>query len=44
MRFFAGLSGDETAELLGVSPRQVDREWSYARAFLLKALREPDEA
>jgi RNA polymerase sigma factor (TIGR02999 family) len=34
LRFFAGLSGDETAEALAVSPRQVDRLWAYARAWL----------
>ena len=34
LRFFAGLSGDETAEALGISPRQVDRLWAYARAWL----------
>lgn len=38
LRFFAGLSGDETAEVLGVSPRQVDRLWSYARAWLLREM------
>jgi len=38
LRFFAGLSGDQAAEALGISPRQADREWAYARAFLLKAL------
>jgi len=34
LRFFAGLSGDETAEALGISSRQVDRMWAYARAWL----------
>lgn len=34
LRFFAGLSGDETAEALAISPRQVDRMWAYARAWL----------
>ncbi len=34
LRFFAGLSGDDTAEALGISPRQVDRLWAYARAWL----------
>jgi len=38
LRFFAGLSGDETAEALGVSPRQVDRLWAYARAWLLREM------
>ena len=38
LRFFADLSIDETADALGVSPRSVDREWSYARARLLRLL------
>ncbi len=43
LRFFAGLSGDEAAALLCISPRQADREWAYARAFLLRVLGEPGE-
>lgn len=39
-RFFAGLSVDETAEVLGVSPSTVDREWAFARAWLHRTLRE----
>lgn len=38
MRYYVGLSGDRTAEVLGISPRSVDRRWSYARAWLLKEL------
>jgi RNA polymerase sigma factor (TIGR02999 family) len=38
LRFFAGLSVDETAEALGLSPRTVDREWKYARAWLFRML------
>ncbi len=34
MRFFAGLSVEETAEALQISPRTVKREWQKARAFL----------
>jgi len=34
MRFFAGLSVKETAEVLGCSPRQVERDWTSARAWL----------
>ena len=34
MRFFGGLSVEETAEALGVSPDTVTREWRRARAFL----------
>lgn len=36
LRFYAGLTVDETALALGVSPRQVDRLWSYARAVLFE--------
>jgi len=34
LRFFAGLTLDETAEALGVSPVTVSREWAVARAWL----------
>jgi RNA polymerase sigma-70 factor, ECF subfamily len=34
LRFFGGLSVDETAEILGISPRTVRREWTVARAWL----------
>ena len=34
LRFFAGLSVEQTAEVLGVSPATVKRSWSSARAFL----------
>lgn len=37
-RFFAGLSTDEIAELLGVSDRTVKRRWRSARAFLYQDL------
>jgi RNA polymerase sigma factor (TIGR02999 family) len=33
-RFFAGYSEDETADILGVSPRTVRRDWTRARAWL----------
>lgn len=38
LRFFAGLSGDETAAVLEISPRQVDRPWAFARAWLFREL------
>lgn len=38
LRFFAGLSGDDTAEALGVSSRHVDSLWAYARAWLAREL------
>lgn len=34
MRYFGGLTVEETAEALGVSPRTVNREWTVARAWL----------
>ena len=34
LRFFAGLTGDEAAAALGVSPRTADFLWAYARAWL----------
>lgn len=36
LRFYAGLTGDQAAEALGLSPRQVDRLWVYARAVLFE--------
>ena len=38
LRFFGGLRGDEIAEVLGVSPRTVKREWSVARRWLYREL------
>jgi RNA polymerase sigma-70 factor (ECF subfamily) len=34
MRFFAGLTEEEIAEVLGVSPRTVKRDWKVAKAWL----------
>ena len=39
MRYFAGMSVKETAEVLEVSPATVMREWSTAKAWLLRAMR-----
>ena len=39
LRFFGGLSTEETAEVLKTSPRTVEREWSLAQAWLLRELR-----
>jgi RNA polymerase sigma factor (TIGR02999 family) len=38
LRFFGGLSIDETAEALGVSPRTVHADWAFARAWLYRTL------
>jgi RNA polymerase sigma factor (TIGR02999 family) len=34
LRYFCGLSGDQVAEVLGISPTTADRHWAYARAWL----------
>ena len=38
LRFFGGLSIEETAETLGVSVRTVHNDWVFARAWLYRAL------
>ena len=38
LRFFGGLSVEETAEVLGVSPVTVMRDWRSAKAWLLRAM------
>jgi RNA polymerase sigma factor (TIGR02999 family) len=40
LRFFAGLSVDQIARVLEVSPRTVDFDWKLARAWLARALSE----
>lgn len=40
LRYFAGLTGDEAAEVLGVAPRTADLLWAYARGWLYKKLRD----
>jgi len=39
LRFFGGLSVEETAETLGISPESVMRDWRLARAWLARELR-----
>ena len=41
LRFFAGLSIDETAEALEISPATVEREWALAKAWLYRRLSPP---
>jgi len=38
LRFFGGLSVEEAADILGVSPTTIKREWSTARAWLFRAV------
>jgi RNA polymerase sigma factor (TIGR02999 family) len=39
LRYFAGLTGDQAAEALGISPTTADRHWAYARAWLQSEVR-----
>jgi RNA polymerase sigma factor (TIGR02999 family) len=41
LRYFAGLSIPEAAELLNISPRTADRVWAFARAWLRRAIAKP---
>jgi RNA polymerase sigma-70 factor (ECF subfamily) len=40
LRYFGGLSEEETAEALGISTRTVRRDWSIARAWLFRRIKE----
>ena len=40
LRYFAGLGVEETAEVLGISPTTVRREWRRAKAWLYRAIAE----
>ncbi len=44
LRFFAGLSIEETSEVLGMSPRTVTRDWLTARAWLQRHMLHKREA
>src|SRR5688572_4783133 len=43
LRFFGGLSVEEVAEVLNISPRTVMREWSLAQAWLHRELNKREE-
>ncbi|MFL5340382.1 MAG: sigma-70 family RNA polymerase sigma factor [Gemmataceae bacterium] len=39
LRYFASLTNDQAADVLGISPSTADRHWAYARAWLQTAVR-----
>ena len=41
LRYFAGLSIDEAAGVLGISAPTAKRDWTYARAWLFREIRQP---
>lgn len=43
LRYFVGLSVEETAEALAVSVRTIKRDWSFARAWLIDALKDESQ-
>jgi RNA polymerase sigma factor (sigma-70 family) len=42
LRYFAGLSVEETAKALDLSPATIKNEWAFARAWLYRQLGPPD--
>jgi RNA polymerase sigma factor (TIGR02999 family) len=42
LRYFAGLTVDEAARVLGISPSTADRHWTFARAWLYREMTHPD--
>jgi RNA polymerase sigma factor (TIGR02999 family) len=38
LRYFAGLTIEQTAEVLGISPTTAKRYWAYARAWLVREM------
>ena len=43
LRYFAGLTLDQAAELLGISRATADRHWAFARAWLFDAMTREDD-
>ena len=39
LRYFAGLTGEQAAEVLGIAPTTADRHWAYARVWLQAEVR-----
>jgi RNA polymerase sigma-70 factor (ECF subfamily) len=44
LRFFGGLDIEQTAQALDISPATVKRDWTFARAMLLRLLEAPPDA
>ena len=44
LRFFGGLTVEETGQVLQVSPQTVMRDWRLARAWLARELSQSDQA
>ena len=44
LRYFAGLTGEQAAEAVGVSPRKADSLWEYARAWLLEKIEDGEHS
>jgi len=43
LRYFAGLTRDQAAAALGISPATATRDWAFARAWLYRRISQPDE-
>jgi RNA polymerase sigma factor (TIGR02999 family) len=43
LRYFGGMTVEETAEVLGLSPTTVNREWQSAKTWLLRTMSRPDK-
>jgi RNA polymerase sigma factor (TIGR02999 family) len=39
LRYFAGLTAEQAAQVLGISPTTADRHWAYTRAWLQAEVR-----
>jgi RNA polymerase sigma factor (TIGR02999 family) len=44
LRYFAGLTSDQAAKILSISPSTADRDWAYARSWLRFEMDEADRA
>lgn len=42
LRYFAGLTLDQAAEAMGISPATADRQWAYARVWLMREMAKDD--